>query len=374
MNIYVVQGGIGKHVMFSSLIEKLACRDGEEIGIISAYPDLFKYHPRVKISADFHEPGFYDKYIKGTDNELIYREPYFSNYVKGESHFIKELANLLEVDYNDDLPDIYVDNFAKEECERFVENFPKFIVTQFSGGQSPINFDAHRPFMGGGQIKDYPRELAQKLVNLIKDKYKDYTILNYALPNEQSYNLENTIHIESPYLFYVCLLGYAKTYIGIDSSLQHFAANKYNEVNGIVLWGSTDPKCLGYQKNINIGKTGNHSMRPLCNMIGDIFNEDKSPWQHPDPECMRIEPTIILDPFDKLINKKHPKISMDNIVENDNMIALNDKTIEILSKIEQQIMQLNNKYQSVIETYVAANDKEGQYNISSDGKRLVKID
>ena len=44
MNIYIVQGGIGKHVMFSSLIEKLVEKDGEKIIIVSAYPDLFKYY------------------------------------------------------------------------------------------------------------------------------------------------------------------------------------------------------------------------------------------------------------------------------------------------------------------------------------------
>jgi hypothetical protein len=372
MNIYIIQGGIGKHVMFSSLIEKLSERDEEKIGIVSAYPDLFKYHPKVEVSANFHEAGFYEKYIYGSENNIIYREPYFSNYVKGDSHFIKNLAELLGVEYDNDLPDIYVDNFAKEECERFIENFPNFIVTQFSGGQSPLNFDVNRPFINVGQIKDYPRELAQKLVNKIHEKHPEYKILNYALPNEQTYNLEHTIHIESPYLFYVCLLSYAKTYIGIDSSLQHFAANRYNNINGIVLWGSTDPKCLGYEKNVNIGKTGNHTMRPLCNTIGDIFNQDKTPWQHPDPECMIIEPDVIMDPFEKIINKEKPEVDIINVVENKNMIDLNEKTRNMLAQIEQQMMQLNTKYQSVIETYVAANDKEGQYNISSDGKRLVK--
>ena len=90
MNIYIVQGGIGKHVMFSSIIEKLA--NGEKISIVSAYPDLFKYHPQVEKSVSFHEAGFYDKYIKDTENNVIYHEPYYSNYVKGKTHFIEELA------------------------------------------------------------------------------------------------------------------------------------------------------------------------------------------------------------------------------------------------------------------------------------------
>ena len=377
MNIYIVQGGIGKHVMFSSLIEKLSDRDAEKIMIVSAYPDLFKYHPRVEVSAGFHEAGFYDKYVKGTDNNIIYREPYYSNYVKGEMHFIQSLAEMLEIEYDNDLPDIYVDNFAVEESSRFVENFPKFIVTQFSGGQSPINFDPNRPFIHtAGQIKDYSRERAQDVVNTIKKEYPDYTILNYALPNEATYNLENTIHIESPYLFYVSLLTYCKTYIAIDSSLQHFAANRHNPNKGIVLWGSTDPKSLGYEKNMNLSITKEHTMRPLCSMIGDAFNEDKTPWKHPDLECMNFDPSFVIDSFDDCVkyNEELPNLSLNNIVKNENMIPINEKTQDMLRNIESEVGRLNTKYQSVIEAYVAANDKEGKYNVSSDGKRLIKVE
>lgn len=377
MNIYIVQGGIGKHVMFSSLIEKLSDRDAEKIIIVSAYPDLFKYHPRVEVSATFHEEGFYDKYVNGTNNNIIYREPYFSNYVKGDIHFIKVLAELLEVEYDNDLPDIYVDNFAVEESSRFVENFPNFIVTQFSGGQSPINFDPNRPFIQtAGQMKDYTRERAQDVVNIIKKDYPDYAILNYALPNESTYNLEHTFHIESPYLFYVSLLNYCKTYIAIDSSLQHFAANRYNKNKGIVLWGSTDPKSLGYEKNVNLSITEEHTMRPLCNTIGDVFNEDKSPWKHPDLKCMEFDPAFVVDPMDDCIkhNDDLPNLQLTNIVKNENMIPINEKTQNLLRQIENEVGRLNTKYQSVIEAYVAANDKEGQYNVSSDGKRLIKVE
>lgn len=374
MNIYIVQGGIGKHVMFSSLIEKLSEKDGEKIIIVSAYPDLFKYHPRVEISANFHEPGFYDKYIKGTSNNVIYREPYYSNYVKGETHFIQELAGLLEVEYDNDLPDIYVDKFALEESERFIENFPKFIATQFSGGQSPLGFDANKPFFNNGQLKDYPRDKAQEVVDMIAKEYPDYKILNYALPNEQTYNLKNTIHIESPYLFYVSLLTRCKSYIGIDSSLQHFAANRYNKNKGIVLWGSTNPKCLGYEKNFNLSITDKHTMRPLCNTIGDVFNEDKNHWQHPDVECMKYDPAFVIDKLDDCIkyNTNLPNQLAVNIVENDNMIDINEKTQKLLIDIENDVGRLNAKYQNVIDAYVAANDKEGTYRVSGDRKRLIK--
>jgi len=371
MNIYIVQGGIGKHVMFSSIIEKLA--NGEKISIVSAYPDLFKYHPQVEKSVSFHEAGFYDKYIKDTENNVIYHEPYYSNYVKGKTHFIEELAKLHSVEYSNDIPDIYIDDFAAEEAERFLENFPEFIITQFSGGQSPLNMDVNRPFINVGQLKDYPRHLAQTVVDKIKEKHKDITILNYSLPNEQTFNLKGTISIESPYLFYVALLKYCKTFISIDSSLQHFAANKYNKKNGVVLWGTTSPISLGYEKNINLSKDDTHTMRPLCSTIGDVFCEDGSPWKHPDPECMNIDTELILESVEKSITYNSDiEIDTSNIVKNTDMIEVNEKTRNMLGQIERQMQDLNNQYQTIIQTYIASKDKEGNYNLSKDGKKLIK--
>lgn len=375
MKIYVVQGGIGKHVMFSSLINKLCELNEEKIIVVSAYPDLFKFHPKVEKSATFDTPGFYDEYIKNTDNMIIHREPYISDYVKGNTHLIEQWAKLLGVEYNNDLPDIYVDDFAVEEAERFIKDFPDFILVQFSGGQSPLMIDRNIPFISQGQIRDYPRELAQEVVDKLKKVYPKYSIINYALPNEGTYNLEGCEHLESPYLFYVCLLKYCKTYVCIDSSLQHFAAELHNEKKGIVIWGSTDPKCLGYEKNINISNTKKHPMRPLCSSIGDVRKKDGSDWINEDVKCTHVSPNTIIKHVKECV-KINDKIkpSLDNIVKNEDIIEVNEKTRNMLFGIEHQLNELNNKYQTIIDTYVASKDKEGKYSITQNGKKLIKME
>ena len=376
MNIFVIQGGIGKHVMFSSLIEKLSETSNEKIIIVSAYPELFKFHPKVEISASFHEPGFYEKYIQNTDNNIIHTEPYYSNYVKGKTHLIEEWAKLNKIEYTKDLlPDIYIDDFAVEESKRFVSERKQFIITQFSGGQSPINMDVNRPHISMTQKRDYPRELAQNLVFQLNKKYPDITILNYALPNESTYNLQGTIQIEAPFLFYVSLLQYCKTYICIDSSLQHFAANRFNKKKGIVLWGGTDPICLGYEKNINLtnAKDNIHKMRPLCIPMGDIFNSDGSPWRDDDSTSMNINPEMILQNVDSCIEFNDKIVEdIENVCKNSSIIEVNEKTRNILFSIQYQIKELNDKYNTVLQSYIASKDKEGNYNLSGDGKKLVK--
>lgn len=378
MNIYVVQGGIGKHIMFSSMIEKLSYRDGDKIIIASPYPELFKFHPNVEKSVMIHEPGFYDEYVKNTNNNVIYTEPYYSNYVKGETHLIEEWFKLNGLEYENDLPDLYMDDFAMEECERLMETYKNFIIVQFSGGQSPLNADFNKPHMGNSQLRDYPRQLAQKTVNLIKEKYPDLTIINYALPNEQSARLENTEYVESNFSFFIALTIFCKAFIGIDSSLQHFAANRHSGKKGIVLWGGTSPKCLGYEKNINLtnAKDGIHSMRPLCNPLGDIFNKDGAQWRPDDVECMNIEPELIVEKLDECLefNEKIGKeTKLTNICEDSSILPINEKTLNMLNGIQSQIQQLNTQYQTVIQSYIAAKDADGQYTLANDGKKLIKI-
>ena len=50
-NLYCVHGGIGKQVIFTSMIEALAARDENKISVGSGFPDVYKYHPK---SWNFH--------------------------------------------------------------------------------------------------------------------------------------------------------------------------------------------------------------------------------------------------------------------------------------------------------------------------------
>jgi hypothetical protein len=56
------------------------------------------------------------------------------------------------------------------------------------------------------------------------------------------------------------------------------------------------------------------------------------------------------------------------------MLEINEKTRQLLANIENQVGKLNAQYQTVINTYVAANNKDGAYRVSSDGKRLIRTE
>ena len=46
-NLYVAHGGIGKCVLFSSLIDAFSERDNDKISIACGFPEVLKFHPKI---------------------------------------------------------------------------------------------------------------------------------------------------------------------------------------------------------------------------------------------------------------------------------------------------------------------------------------
>jgi hypothetical protein len=419
MNIYLVEGGIGKHVMFSALIPQLA--KDEKIIVVSGYSDIFEYHPLVEVSVPYDLPGFYDKYIKDTKNNIFHSEPYYSNYIKGDRHMIESWCHLYNLGYDEQIiPELYTMEDFEKEAKKFSEENGKFIIVQFSGSQSPLNFDV-TPYHANnrfGQIKDYPRVLAQKLINNIKIRWPHIKILNFALPNEEHFRLENCVSIEAPYFFYNSLLQYCESFIAIDSSLQHFSGNRFLKKKGVVLWGATGPSQLGYSKNNNItnSKDDTHPMRPLTRPVGDIFNEDGSFWENSDIQCLDLEPEVIIreleltmkfnkdiKPSTKNIIKKKKKkkkkktkdlpeevkkneelSSGKEIIEEEFIEEIKDgivideetknKLIDLNTKIEfhkKDMIRLSLQCSDIIEIYLNAKRLKGDFVLNDDCSKLV---
>ena len=63
-DLHVLDGGVGKHIMFTALIDKLYEKNKQKLVINSAYPELFFYCPQVADSKPFVNEIFYDTYYK----------------------------------------------------------------------------------------------------------------------------------------------------------------------------------------------------------------------------------------------------------------------------------------------------------------------
>ena len=286
-NSYIVEGGIGKHIMFTAMIPALAKRDGRKINVISAYPDVFENHPQVNLYASLdhmHVPEVVDK-----TEEFIFTEPYKTNFIKGgPKHLLHYWCKELGIKYSEDmLPKMYSTS-SEELLNKVTEikaDMGEFILVQFTGGQSPIGYDydnSQYHINDMIQQRNYQFPFANLLVSKIKARYPDLTIIDYSLPNEHP-GYQGAERLDMPFKGYVELLKECKAFIGIDSSLLHMGTAV--GAKGIGLYGGIPAWRFGWDQNIN-----------LTNFSGSL--EGFNPY---DPYYISIDSERVLNELDKLL-------------------------------------------------------------------------
>jgi len=283
MNTYIVEGGIGKCTAFTSLIPKL--KQKSEVQIYTPYIPCFANNPDVKLVLEQSLP-LQDPRIMASDN-IYYCEPYKSNFQFGKQHIIKSYCEHHGVEFDVNMkPKLYTDHL-KENVDKWLNdnNIRKYILVQFSGGQSPLTYNGQ--YNNINPNRNYQPFLAQQLINMLLEEYKDTTIINCVLPNEPHFN--GTIRCDLHWSEIHELLKGAEGFISIDSCLQHFSASA--EKHGVVIWGSTRWTQFGYSHNKN-----------LQFHMKDEWIEEK--FIDSDPRNNMVEPKLIIDEYKKLDKNK----------------------------------------------------------------------
>ena len=285
LNTYVVEGGVGKCVAFTSLIPKL--RKKSEVQIYTPYIDCFAGNPNVKLALEESLP-LQDPRIMASDN-IYYSEPYKSNFQFGKQHLIESYCKLHNVDFDKSMkPKIYTDRHKDSVKEWLDKNeIKKYILIQLSGGQSKWNYADGVQYQNINPNRNYQPFLAQQLINMLLEEYKDTTIINCVLPNEPHY--QGTIRCDLHWSQIHEMLKGSEGFISIDSCLNHFSASA--EKHGVVIWGSTRWTQFGYSHNKN-----------LQFHMKDDWDETK--YVESDPRNVMVEPKLIIDSFKKLDKHK----------------------------------------------------------------------
>ena len=250
LDTYVVEGGIGKCVMFTSLLPKLAERAGGPVQIVTPYIDVFRDNPLVKMCYDESSIPMDDPRILESDN-IHYSEPYKSNFVKGDWHLVQAYCKLHGVEYDPSMrPKMYTDWAKADTIKWLTDNNigDNYIMIQFTGGQTPIGWNESNQYVSSNAGRNYHPYFAQGIVNALKERYPNHTIIDASMPNEPGYN--GAIKCAMSFTVLHELLKKAKGFIGIDSCLQHFAASVGTP--GVVIWGNTRWTQFGYMQNYNM--------------------------------------------------------------------------------------------------------------------------
>ena len=190
------------------------------------------------------------------------------------------------------VPKMFTDHLKESVDKWLKENkIEDYILVQFSGGQSSWTGGApNTPYNNANPGRIYPHYLAQTVINTIKQEYPKLTIIDCTLPNEPRY--AGTIKCDLHWSGLHELLKNAKTYIAIDSCLQHFAASV--KKRGVVIWGSTKWTQFGYTHNTN-----------LHYHMGAKWNDNK--FDAEDPRNIMVEPEKVFNCFEALYNNYKEK-------------------------------------------------------------------
>lgn len=249
LNTYVVEGGIGKCVAFTALIPKLAEKAGRGIQVYTPYIDVFAFNPDVEMAYEQSLP-ITDPRIMQSD-AIYYCEPYKSSFQLGRQHLIESFCEHFGVEYEPTmLPKLHTEHLADRAKEWLEKNgiTGKYMMVQFSGGQTPIGWSAGNQYASHSPARNYPPFLAQLVVDRLREQFPDVAIIDFTLANEPGYN--GTIKWGEHWAVAHEALKGAEGFIGIDSSLQHFSASAGKP--GVVLWGNTRWTQFGYQQNRNL--------------------------------------------------------------------------------------------------------------------------
>jgi len=241
IDLYVLNGGIGKQAAFSALLKRLKEME-KRVAILTPYPDLYYNHPFVEVVYDTTHtqvtPDFFRKF-----GRIFNQDAYQGNYIKGNYHLIDSYCDMVCIDKSQvahklDLP------------QRFQVQKPKgdYVIVQFTGGQAPVNFNPQNPYQINGMHigRNFDLKLAQDIVDYLI--LKGLKVVLYGLPNE--IQLKNVIRYDIPYMHYLELARDANFIVAIDSSLMHLTAA--TDTRGVILWGMTNPGQLGYEQFTNL--------------------------------------------------------------------------------------------------------------------------
>ena len=293
LNTYIVEGGVGKNVAFTSLIPKLAKKDGQKIQIHTPYMDCFVFNPDILTvfgdTSSFNHPNI----LKS--NNIYYCEPYKSNFIFGKEHLIQSYCNLLGVEYDETVvPKLYTSNYKERANDWLIKNkIGKYMMIQFSGGQSPIGWNTTNSYHNNNPGRNYPPHLAKQVIKKLHQSYTNLTIIDCTLTNEPGF--KGTIKCDQPYFIVHELLKEAEGFIGIDSCLNHFSAS--TGTPGVVIWGSTKWTQFGYTHNTNL----QYFMEPN--------NWNTSKYDGRDPRNIMVDPDIVFNSYVNLKKSNNVKVS-----------------------------------------------------------------
>lgn len=309
--VFVSEGGIGKVITSTAIVKRLKEEfPTKRLIVITGYPDIFLHNPHVYRVFRFDNPlHFYDDYVT-PESYVIKVEPYVVyEYLFNHEHLIDTWFKEIGIERKGAMPEMFFPENEIEAGRLYVEKitnkFAKdFVMFQWAGGIVPQE-KSDTAFMDSQlrmHRRSLPKSVAQKVVNkLISRGFVVGIVQHENYPDLQG---DGVVRINFPLRQSIILLKFSKGFIGIDSFLHHAAAMW--AIAGVVCWGGTHPKKLGYEFHANIAKEV--CPQPFCHRPDSYLfdmNSANGIWNCPySQKCLDHDADEIIQEYEKVIEEK----------------------------------------------------------------------
>jgi ADP-heptose:LPS heptosyltransferase len=208
--------------------------------VVTGCPDVFISNPNVNKVLGFDQlSGIYAQYVMGKDAKVFVSDPYHtSDFITESAHLIKIWCELYGVEYNGEMPELFLLKAEKEYFEPFYRLDKPILAIQTNGGaqNQPLKYSWTR---------DIPAPIVEQVIEHFKN---DYAILHIKREDQIIY--PNTLQAIDKFRSIAILLSLSQKRLLIDSSAMHIATAL--KLPSTVAWVGTNPKIFGYEMHKNI--------------------------------------------------------------------------------------------------------------------------
>lgn len=286
--VFHIEGGIGKHVAATAVIECYKKNNpDEQIIVVCAWPEVFLMNPFVsRVYRIGNTPYFYQDYIHNKDVKIFGQEPYKqTSHITKQKHLIETWCDMVGVNYENERPRLFF-NFREIEIGgNYINKGTKPVLIFQPFGGPGKDHQAH-PY---SWTRDIHPSVAQELVNRLAPKYDIFHVCYEFHPVLQNCVRFDKI-ITKKVLFNILARSDARLFI--DSSLQHAAAAM--NLPSTVVWVATESRLFGYNVHQNIESETKHLQGTVdsylydYNFTGTIH---ECPYNHPS-EIFNIDKIV----------------------------------------------------------------------------------
>jgi ADP-heptose:LPS heptosyltransferase len=236
-----IEGGLGKSIMFTAVLKAIRKQYKKaNIIVVTGFPDVFISNPNVnKVLAFDQLSGIYSQYIMGKDAKVFVSDPYHrSDFITESAHLIKIWCESYGVEYNGEMPELFLLKAEKEYFEPFYRLDKPILAIQPNGGaqNQPLKYSWTR---------DIPAPIIEQVIEHFKN---DYAILHIKREDQIVY--PNTLQALDSFRSIAVLLSMSQKRLLIDSSAMHIATAL--KLPSTVAWSGTNPNVFGYEMHKNI--------------------------------------------------------------------------------------------------------------------------